>query len=111
MARKEKKKAAKAKGKDEPEPWINSEAKAVLRQGIVEGSIPNSMTAEDVYEMCDLFKLCEFTNFKTNLKSLRDAIAKDYDRMAADAEAFGHDVELKKILREKDPPPPLPYTR
>ena len=39
------------------------------------------------------------------MKALRHAVAKDYDRMAEDAESYGHDVELKKILRETDPIP------
>ena len=84
--------------------------KKVLRQGIVEGIVPNSMPAEDVYEMCDLFKLYEFVRFKDNLKSLRAAVARDYDRMAEDAEAFGHNIALKDILQQQEnPPPPLPY--
>ena len=59
--------------------------------------------------MCDLFKLYEFPKFVTNLKNLREAVSKDYDRMAEDAEAYGHDVLLKEMLRKKDPIPPQPY--
>ena len=105
MPRKSKKK----KEEDEPDPWINSEAKAVLRQAIIEGNIPSTMPFEEVYEMCDLFKEYPRENFKTNLKNLREAIAKDYDRMAEDAEAYGHDVELRDILRQRNPPRLPPY--
>ena len=91
MGRKKGKKKAKKEDEDEPEPWLTSEAKAVLREGIVNGLVPNAMDAAEVYKLCDLFQLYDFFNFKTNLKNLLDLIAREYDRMAADAEAFGHD--------------------
>ena len=110
MAGKKKKKTTKD-GEPAVAPWGSSKAKHILRQGIVDGSIPNSMPVEEVYELCDLFKLYNKENFTTNLKNLREAVAKDYDRMAADAKAYGHDIELLKILREQQPSsfPKPPY--
>ena len=77
----------------EVEPWANSEAKAILREAIIAGDIPKEWDAEMVqqlHEKCQDYKL---SNFKTNLKSLREAIAKDYERMSTDSDAFWHDDE------------------
>jgi hypothetical protein len=98
-------------GATNADPWLNSEAKAILREGIVSGNIADTMEAKEVYGLCPLFKEYNFDRFKHNLKTLREAVAKDYDRMAEDMEAFSHDVALVKILSEKDGPQPLPYPK
>ena len=100
MQRRKKKKNA------EVEPWLNSKAKHILRKMIISGTVTGNHEPEDVFKLCDLFQSYPFPNFKTNLANLIDAVAKDYDRLQLDLEAFGHDQTLKDELRAANPPPP-----
>ena len=76
---------------------------------IVAGTVSGKDDPKKVHKMHVLFGLYEYPNFRTNFFNLIEAVARDYDRLQLDLEAFGHDVELKKILRQKDPPPPPKY--
>lgn len=71
-------------------PWMNSEAKEILRKDILEGKI-DGMTAKAVYVMHEEYKDYNVTNFTQNLGNLCQAIRKDQGRAVADAAAFAHD--------------------
>lgn len=104
-----KKASTKSKDGEEVEPWINSEAKHILREMIVAGTVNKTSNPHDVFKLNELFALYDFSNFKTNLSNLIEAVAKDYTRLQLDMEAFGHDVALKDILRAENPPPKPKY--
>jgi hypothetical protein len=82
--------------------WIHSAAKKSLRTDIILGKVTATMNAKDVYEMRQSYKAFPFVNFKNNLQSLLDAVAKDIARMQHDCEAYGHDLGVVKALRSDE---------
>lgn len=91
--------------------WRYSEAKRLLRDGIISGEITADMDAKDVYEMNDEYKKWPYKNFPANLSSLRTTVTCLYERMQSDCLAYGHDLALLKKLRANDPPPATPWHR
>jgi len=88
------------------ETWAKSKSKAILRRGIIDRTIANDMTPEQVFAMDPQeHGKWKWQNWKTNLSNLREAIARDRGRMAADARDFGHDLARVKKLREANPVP------
>lgn len=87
-------------------PWQKSKAKALLRSGILNGTISANMTAEEIYAMDDEHKKWNFTNWTKNLGTLRAAISRDRGRMARDARDYGHDRTIVMKLRQNDPKKP-----
>ena len=92
------------KKKGKKERWRHSEAKKLLKKNIINKKIPPTMKAREVYEMEEEYKKWPYKNFPTNLKNLRAAIKKDYDRAKEDLEAYKKDRETLKKLRANDPP-------
>ena len=93
----------------EVEPWAKSEAEPILCEAIIAGDILKEWDAEFVQQLHEKFQDYKLSNFKTNLKSLREAIAKDYEHVSTDSDAFWHDEALLKELRTMNPLPPPPY--
>jgi hypothetical protein len=85
------------------EKWKNSEAKCLLHDDIISGDVPASMEAKDIYNMRPEYKNFEYSKFRTNLKNLRETIAKGYRRMQMDCEAYGHDRAVLKELQAANP--------
>jgi hypothetical protein len=61
----------------DPPPWKDSEAKIVLGEDILSGAVTPEMLARAVYDSRPIFRVYPFRNFANNLKSLRQALAKD----------------------------------
>lgn len=72
---------ANTKKSDNAEPWKTSVAKKLLREDIERNFVTNDVPAKTVYDMRIEYSAYEFKNFKTNLKNLRAAIARN--RLAA----------------------------
>ena len=71
--------------------WSKSKEKEKLYEDINSGEVAG-MSTKEVYEMHDgIYKKFKYPNFRTNLRNLRNKVAKD--RMAADKskEAYDHD--------------------
>jgi len=69
-----------------PPKWGNScPAKIELREGILAGRYPGTMTAESIYGSSLLFRQYKWENFKTNLANLRAALAREISRASVDA--------------------------
>jgi hypothetical protein len=96
------------KGEEE---WINSKAKEMLRNDIIAGKVTSKslQEIEIVHQSHQEYAKWPLKNFKTNLKNLLEAIALDYQRMAEDAEAYGHDIALLQELQLDDLPEPTPW--
>jgi hypothetical protein len=82
--------------------WIHSAAKKALRTDIILGKVTGDDLPKDVYDMRQSYKAFPFKNFKTNLQSLLEAVAKDIARMQHDCEAYGHDLSVVKSLRSNE---------
>ena len=83
--------------------WINSQAKVMLRDDIIRGVVDVQMAAKDVYQMREEYSQFKYENFRTNLKSLRDAVATSILRMQMDSVFFGHDKSVMKHERQNAP--------
>ena len=60
------------------ETWAKSKSKAILRRGIIDRTIANDMTPEQVFAMDPQeHGKWKWQNWKTNLSNLREAIARD----------------------------------
>jgi hypothetical protein len=94
-------------GNTKPPKWGKSQAKKLLREDIISGAVQDAMEAIHVYNSRDEYKKYDFANFKTNLANLKEAIYAAYERMGTDCEAYGHDVDLLKLIRFHDPPLPI----
>jgi len=90
--------------------WGKSKAKEMLADDIIKGEVLPAMAAKDAYEMREEYKSFKYENFRTNLKNLREVIAKDFARMQQDSVDYVHDRELVKDLRNNNPllRPPCP---
>ena len=80
--------------------WTTSKAREILREDIISGNVTDDMSAEDVYESNNEFKVFPFENFKTNLETLKNAIYSNIERMESDCMIYGHDIALFKVIRE-----------
>jgi hypothetical protein len=83
--------------------WINSEAKRLLREDIIAGDVQDRMAPMDVYHMRPEYGAYKFENFRTNLGNLRAAVAASWERMQADAVAYGHDKAVWNSLQHANP--------
>lgn len=93
------------KRKKKKDNWANSKAKSILRQGILDGTIKLDVDELALYESNDEHKKWKFENWQSNLRNLRNAIARDRGRMARDARDFGHDKGQVRHLRQNDSTP------
>lgn len=90
--KKEEEKERKKQEKKEKK-WAKSKAKAILRQGILDGSLLG-IEPETVYKMDAEHSKWKFTNWKNNFENLQNAIARDRDRMVRDVRAYGRDKKI-----------------
>jgi hypothetical protein len=82
-------------------PWAQSRAKELLREDILDGTVPsdnNELDAKDVYKMRPEYKRYLFNRFKANLKSLREKIAKGNHYAQYDEEALKNDRLIYPIM-------------
>jgi hypothetical protein len=61
----------------DPPPWKDSEAKNLLRGDLLSGAIAGDMAPHDIYLSRPEYQLYMYRNFTTNLKNLRDAMARE----------------------------------
>lgn len=97
--------------KEEPEPWLNSKAKKLLKNDILLGKVTAGMDFLQVKRMRPEFAPYKDEHFKTNLKNLLAAIERNKKRMREDILAYGHDVSVMRDLREKEPLERRPWHR
>ena len=83
--------------------WAKSRAKKVLTELIVNGIVKKDMGAKEVQALRKVFSKWAPTKFSTNLKNLRDALARDYNRMLRDCLYYGNDSAALYELRKKFP--------
>jgi len=62
------------------------------------------MDAANVFSVRPEHACCNFDNFETNLKNLKESVAKDIIRMQKDCEMFGHDLQPLLEVRADDVP-------
>jgi hypothetical protein len=92
------------------EEWIKSRGKEMLRDEIIKGTVTKMSNPSTVHQSNKEYSKWPLQNFKTNLKNLLEAVALDYQRMAEDCDAYGHDIALLQDLRQDDPPDePTPW--
>ena len=92
------------------EKWEKSRAKQLLSQDIITGKIPNTMTARQVYEMRKSeYEKWPFKKFSSNFYNLRKSVAKLYQRMQVDVEAYGHGLAIRKAQLSNEPPKTTPW--
>jgi hypothetical protein len=82
-----------------PAPWQDSKAKKVLREDIISGFVPSSMSAKEVYKdpregRKELYAPYKFDNFTTNLRNLRKSIATLQKLAAEDSDALERELLL-----------------
>lgn len=85
------------------ESWAKSNSKAILRRGILNGTITSDMTPQQIRQMDkdkDEHAKWPWNNWKNNLANLREAISRDRGRMATDAKDYGHDKAIVMKLRQ-----------
>ncbi|CAB9525586.1 hypothetical protein SEMRO_1697_G291880.1 [Seminavis robusta] len=99
--------------KDKPnkalEKWGKSEAKALLKNDILDGTVTQESDAREVHNSRIEYKQYPFDNFKTNMGNLIELVHKEYDRMRTDCEAYGHDMAIVADLHSNNPPIPTPW--
>lgn len=87
-------------------PWGKSQAKAILRRGLLNGMITTAMTPEEVRALDpEEHGKWPWRNWKTNFESLKEAIGRDRERMAKDARDYDRDKAIVMRLKEGAPPP------
>lgn len=77
--------------------WRNSKAKEILLEGLMNGEIPltkEELSAEEVYRLHPEFQEYPYTNFRTNLNSLRKDVRDQKVKTFQDEEALEHDRNL-----------------
>ena len=80
--------------KQKKEKWQSSKGKLLLRDSIIDGTVTRKLDPEEVHKSNPEWAKWPFNNFKTNLKNLFQAVALDYEQLAEDCQAFGHDLAL-----------------
>lgn len=91
--------------------WGRSEAKKLLKQDIIDGTVKDEHDPSDVYRSRPEFQQYDFDNFKTNLKNLKALIYDSIERMARDCEYYGHDIARLHDIRAENPPQQTPWHR
>jgi len=112
MAKSKKKKGS---AKNEPaEKWEKSEAKSVLRAGLLFGEITADMSAKQIFNLNPEIHAKwagkegknwseTYSNWCNNLRNLRKQVARDQLRAAEDAAAYGHDLGIAQQYRSDQP--------
>jgi hypothetical protein len=85
--------------------WINSNEKEKLKDDIISGIVNDEMRCATVYHMHNgIYHKFEYTNFRTNLRNLRIAVAKLKAAAAEDAIAFNNVTLDWPVLVQVAPP-------
>jgi hypothetical protein len=90
---------AAAPAEEDPFPWKDSKAKEVLREDIISGFVPSSMSAKDVYNderegRKQLYAPYKLNNFTTNLRNLRKSITTLQRLATEDSAALERELQL-----------------
>lgn len=90
-----------------PTPWAKSTAKRLLKADILSNKVHPLMNAKTVYAMHPEYAEYVYSNFRTNLRSLRLSIKKLQKRAASDEVALSMDLLLhgkddSRVLQRKD---------
>jgi hypothetical protein len=80
--------------------WKDSEAKKVLKKDIIDGVVKSTDRPIDVWNSRDIYKAYPKSNFATNLRNLRKAIAKSQSRAEEDAAAVANDLRIHPVALE-----------
>ena len=94
--------------KGEGEAWAKREAKRVLARDIISGKVKKDMKPKEVQASRDVFSKFAPANFGTNLRNLREALARDHTRMLMDCQYYRHDAAVLIDHRIKYPHLELP---
>ena len=82
--------------------WKNSKAKSLLTDDILNGTVPDTMVAKDVYQMREDYKAFDYQHFRSNLYNLRKTLKKHQDRANVDTEALAYDVQIRHNRGKKN---------
>ena len=93
----------------EDEKWSKSIAKQLLKDDILSGRVKPTMKPKAVHQTRPEFLEWTLSKFRTNLKNLRDALARDHSRMLKDCEYYGHDATVLIEHRKKYPLKEIPW--
>jgi hypothetical protein len=99
----------KEKANPKKQKWATSEAKRLLRDAIIAGTVKRGDAAEQVHKSNSEYTKWPIKNFKTNMNNLFDAIALDYKRMTEDCISYGKDLEIIMEYRRHNPLPQIPW--
>ena len=89
---------------EEKESWAASKSEAILRAGILKGTITPEMKPKQVFDMApDEHGKWKYGSWASNLRNLRDAIDRDRGRMESDILSYGHDLAILKEYRKEHP--------
>jgi hypothetical protein len=84
---------------ESPPPWKDSKAKQILREDIISGFVPGSMSAKDAYNderegRKQLYAPYKFENFTNNLRNLRKQITTLQKLADEDSAALIRELQL-----------------
>jgi hypothetical protein len=86
------------RGADDPPPWQNSVAEALLRLDILDGSVDETMKPKQVFQMRIQYAAYGLDKFRQNLSTLRESIKIDHAKAVSDS------TDLAKDRRTRPPP-------
>jgi hypothetical protein len=90
----------KRRGANDPSPWMNSRAKMLLRQDILDGKVVDSMKPKQVFEMRPEYEPYGLVKFRTNLKNLRDGIKKNHAKADSNSATLAHERRMHPPLTQ-----------
>ena len=90
------------------EKWATSEAKRLLRDAIIAGTVKRGDVVDTVHRSNSENAKWPIQNFKANMNNLFDAIALNYKRMMEDCKAYGNDLDILLEYRQENPLPQIP---
>lgn len=83
------------------EAWGLSKSKAILRTGLLNGTIKPHMKPKEVFNMNPQeHGKWNYNNWANNLRNLRNSIKRDRGRMQKDVLAYGHDLAIVNEYRK-----------
>ncbi|CAB9501714.1 hypothetical protein SEMRO_116_G057070.1 [Seminavis robusta] len=74
--------------------WKNSPAREQLRADVISGKVNDSMDPSDVHASRLEYQQYALSNFTGYLETMIKSILADFERMAVDCEAYGHDIAI-----------------
>lgn len=80
---------------EDPPVWKGSKEKLILYNDIVAGVVKEESKPKDVYEMHDgIYKKFVYTNFRSNLRTLKNMVKEQMEQATDDATALDHDLAI-----------------